>query len=355
MNIFSIDIITEKSNNQAKILSKIYSPKLFVKYLLILIFSSLLLIACINFTVDPLYNWSLSKNIDFKRRDFDERTQKTNYLANINNNYNAILLGNSRSTYIDTTKFNLGVDIYNYSVNAMSVFEYEQVILNFIELTGKEPEKILIGIDPFDFKGDNPNRLKVILKETKSASLKVKNLFSLDIFIFSLKSIIKTIKVNFNSRDRKERYYDNFLRKGSADKNNISNKKYIELNEKVIPYIIDYELFDEYNKLKNKFKNSEFIVYCLPFHKELIESWSKNIDFHSKKENFINNLINIFGKIYYFDYISQHNSSYLNYYDIYHFYPNLGNNIVNKINDLYLNKKTNFGMILDVKHELYKR
>ena len=338
--------------------NKKINPKKFIKNILVIVGILLFFISTINFIVDPLYYWKITKKIDFKRRDFDERVQKTNYLANIDNNYNAVLLGNSRSTYIDTKKFNLGVNIYNYSVNAMSVYEYEQVILNFIELTGKEPEKILIGIDPFDFKGDNTNRLKYILEETKDNTLKYKNLFSSDVFLFSIKSIIKTIKTKFDYYDRKQRYYDNNLTKGNNLENRISNKKYISIKKDKNLYKVDKNLFKEYERLKNKFSNSEFIIYCLPFHKDLIQNWKKDKLFNEKNKYFLENITSIFEKVYYFNYINNYNSSYSNYYDKYHFYPYLGNILASKISDLYNNKKSDFGYILnkeDIERKKYSK
>ena len=61
-----------------------------MKTILLLVF----LVCGINFFIDPLYTWQGNGKINLKRKDFDERIQKTNFLANINNNYDAILLVN---------------------------------------------------------------------------------------------------------------------------------------------------------------------------------------------------------------------------------------------------------------------
>ena len=321
--------------------------KLFVKRIMKTILLLVFLVCGINFFIDPLYTWQGNGKINLKRKDFDERIQKTNFLANINNNYDAILLGNSRSTYLDSSRFNLGVNIYNYSVNAMSIYEYDQVILNFIELTGNEPKVILIGIDPFDFPGNKTNSLKEILDNRNDLIQKTRNLLSLDMFKFSLETIIKTFQVDFNVEDRKQRYYDNNLIKGSTSQNIISNEKYIKTNSNNLIYDVDFSLFEEYRKLKEKYKNSKFIVYCLPFHKDLIEDWQKDNKFYEKNEKFIYKLLDIFHEVYYFNYMSSYNSSYFDYYDTYYFYPYLGNIIVDNINELYVNKKADFGYIIN--------
>ena len=330
-----------------KLRDRKFSSIQFVKFGLRSIFLILVIIATINFLVDPYYQWGYFKVIDLKRKDFDERIQKTNYLANINNNYNAILLGNSRSTYLDVRKFDLGVNIFNSAVNAMSIYEYDQLITNFIKLTGKDPEIILIGIDHHNFKGDNPKRLETILEELTSNSLKLKNLLSLDIFRFSLETIEKTIRVKLNLKDLKQRYYNNQLVKGNDKENFISNEKYIKDNSTINEYIVQNELLEEYKRLKNKYSKSKFIIYCLPFHKDLLDSWIYDIHFYDKNQQFISNLIDIFGEVYYFNYISKYNSSYTNYYDKYHFYPFLGNILIDNFNNLQKNRITEWGYLLN--------
>ena len=311
------------------------------------IFLTSLIICTTNFLVDPFYEWSIGKTINFKRKDYDERIQKTNYLANINSNYNALLLGNSRSTYLDVRKFDLGVNIFNYSVNAMSIYEYDQLIHNFVQLTGEETKVILMGIDPHNLKGDKIEKLKIILDESTSKIKKIKNLLSIDMFRFSLETIAKTIQVELQLKDRKQRYYDNQLIKGNERQNIVSNEKYIKIENEDITYNVDFTLLEEYRKLKNKYPNSKFIIYFLPFHGELITKWETDLNFDEKNRKFISEIINIFGEIYYFNYKNEYNSSFTNYYDTYHFYPYFGDIIINNMNKLYLDKKSNLGYLLN--------
>lgn len=45
--------------------------------------------------------------------------------------------------------------------------------------------------------------------------------------------------------------------------------------------------------------------------------------------------------------INEYNSSFTNYYDTYHFYPYFGDIIINNMNKLYLDKKSNLGYLLN--------
>lgn len=299
-----------------------------------------------NFFVDPSYQWFSNKFINFKRKSFDERVMKTNYLANINNNYNALLIGNSRSTYLDARNFDLNVSIFNYSVGAMSVYEYESVIENFTQLTGKEPKVILIGIDPYNYKGDETGKFKNLLHQSSSNIHKFKSLISIDTFKFSLIAIRNTIREKFKLKNRKQSFYDNNLVKGNNRQNTFSNQKYIQVSEKT-SYKVDFELLNEYRRLKNKYTHIKFIVYCLPYHADLIKQWKTDVDFYEKTENYIKGLIDIFDSIYYFNYINKYNITYTNFYDPTHFYPYLGNTIIKQINHLYYHKKTDFGYLVN--------
>lgn len=317
----------------------------FVKFTLVYIFFITLFVISINFIVDPLYNWGVLKTFDFKKPDFDERIQKTNYLSNIDNNYDAVLIGNSRSTYLNTKDFDLGVRVFNYSVNAMSVYEYEQVLQNFIKLTGTTPKMVLIGVDPFNFSGQDIEMLRMALNSSRELSSRVKNLLSFDVLDFSVQTIIKTIYVELNKKDRKQRYYDNTLVKGNYSRNTISNEKYVKDFSSV--QNMDYNILEEYKRLKEKYANIQFLVYCLPFHADLINDLEKNKDFKAEREKFILELVNIFGQVYYFNYINEYNSLYLDFYDSFHFYPYLGQIIIKNINNLSKNKKSEYGFLID--------
>lgn len=327
-------------------LLKKINPDRFTKKALKSILLLLIAVLVTNLFVDPSYQWFSNKFINFKRKSFDERVIKTNYLANINNNYDALLIGNSRSTYLDARNFDLNVSIFNYSVGAMSVYEYEDVIENFIELTGKEPKVILIGIDPYNYKGDEIGKLKNLLHESTSYIHKIKSLLSIDTFKFSLIAIRNTVQEKFRLKNRKQSYYDNDLVKGNKRQNTFSNQRYIKVSENA-PYNVDFELLDEYRRLKNKYHHIKFIVYCLPFHADLIKQMQTDIAFYEKNEKYIKGLIDIFDTIYYFNYVNNHNITYTNFYDPVHFYPYLGDIIIEGFNNLYHHKQANFGYLIN--------
>ncbi|KIM07797.1 MAG: hypothetical protein KU29_06060 [Sulfurovum sp. FS06-10] len=206
------------------------SSRKFVHLIISTLAAILVIVMVTNFIVDPLYTFKQTKEISINHKDFNERLQKTNYLKYIDNHFDALLIGNSRVTYINANNFNIGYKIFNYSVNALSPLEYETVIDTFILLTGHTPKIIIIGVDLFTIDLEtHAKEFEKILKNQTDPLYRYKNLISFDTFLHSFKNILSTIQLSNGVPDRKQRFYNRYLEKGLNAKNVISNKEYIEL------------------------------------------------------------------------------------------------------------------------------
>lgn len=328
----------------------------FIKYYLLYTIFILCMVVVINFVIDPLYTFKHTSHGNIKHIDFDERVQKTNYLAYINNDFDAILLGNSRSTYIKTNNLKIGYKIFNYSVSAMEINEFEATIDNFISITNKEPKVIILGIDLFQLAQHNNNsrsiQIKEALKNIQDPFYQYRNLLSFDNLIFSLKNIKLSIKLKYHNYDRKQRFYDGNMVKGYAQQNLIPHTEniYEMKNTQFIP--LDNSTIKQLEKLKLKYTHSKFIIFAPPIHASLYNEWMQNDHFMDAQKKGLRNLVNIFGEIYHFFYIHPLLESDLNFYDAFHFYPFLGEFITQKINNPSLQQ--NFGIILNKENiELY--
>lgn len=321
--------------------------KRFVKSFFTVLILSTAFIATVNFIVDPLWTFKTTQNIDIKQKDFNERIQKTNYLAFKDNNFNAVLLGNSRVTYIDQNDFDLGFKIYNYAVNAMPLSEYEAVIDNFIKLTNNEPELIILGVEPFNLGENNQEVLKEAFLNTTDISYRFKRLVSMDTFWFSCKNLYLTFKLNSGKIDRKQRYYNKTLEKGTKLQNNVSNKNFIEIDSVSKVDFLNEKSFDIYKKLKQKYSNSEFIIFTMPVHSTVFNQWIKDEKFIKDYSVWLKGLVATFGKVTHFLYDSSVSESYYNFFDPFHFYPNVGKKIAQKVSygDNF-SKNDTFGIIL---------
>lgn len=172
----------------------------FLSVVILSVMSIIGIIAVVNYTIDPLRTFSHSNVLNNKQVDFDERQQKTNYLYFVNHDFDSILIGSSRTTYIDQTLFK-NEKVFNYAANGMSPYEYDKFISNFIAVTGHSPKKIYIGLDFF---GTNiyENQMykergldREFLNETMRSGYRYKKLLNIKLFKYSIKNIRQNMKV----------------------------------------------------------------------------------------------------------------------------------------------------------------
>ena len=77
--------------------------------------------------IDPLWLFGTSHKYNDVQVAFNERQQKMNHIYYQPFEYDTLLLGSSRSTYINQHDFE-GMDVYNFAVSNISVREYNAFI-----------------------------------------------------------------------------------------------------------------------------------------------------------------------------------------------------------------------------------
>lgn len=322
------------------------------------IFSISIPIALLNYFIDPLWTFSHTNFFNAKQRDFNERHQKSNYLFfNRMQNYNGILLGSSRSTFIQQTDFK-GMDIFNYAMNSMWPFEYEHYINFAKNIKGKDLDYIIIGADfygtmnPIDLNFKEP---AYYLTQTQSSFYRYKMLFNLDI----LQQSLKTIKLNILNKSKI--FYDRNVIKYQLTVNNSEFIKRYTTN--IIrhtstftdsKYVYNNNYIDILKKIKSQNPNSKFIVFTSPISADLFASIMLYTNRLNEYHQWLNNLIDIFGEVYCFMGINSITINLNNYPDDDHFYPYIGGYIANKLS-LYPNEQipNDFGILLNKSNITY--
>lgn len=103
-------------------------------------------IAAANALMDPLWLFPYEHPLNRVQREFDERAQKTNWLAARAGRFDAVLLGSSRSTYINQNDF-APLSLFNYAVNAMWPRDYRAFLDHVTAVNGRPPELVVLGVD----------------------------------------------------------------------------------------------------------------------------------------------------------------------------------------------------------------
>jgi hypothetical protein len=313
-------------------------------FLILIIFLFIVnIVAFINYIIDPMWIFNSIKIEKLRKLDFDERQQKTNYLYFKNNNYNNVILGSSRTTYLNKNQFNkkLG-DTFNYACNAMSPYEFDKFLEYFTKLTKNEPKNIILGLDFFGINKKTNHQFsnKDYMSRTKQLFYKTEMLYNLKVLKFSLKNIRKSFKT-------KKAYYDINQIKHIPVKNKELLKIQIHHTLKHFkPFDYDEDMYNYLYKLKQKYKNSRFIVFtpAITFD-QLILNHKDGLDQYYFR--WLKQLVEIYGEVYHFMYISDFTKNITNFYDANHFHDKTGIVLAKDIVNGLESKKMNFGIILN--------
>lgn len=108
-------------------------------------------------------------------------------------------------------------------------------------------------------------------------------------------------------------------------------------------YIWDDDYINRIKQLKINNPNTKFIIFTSPISAELLYSIIKNADKMNEYKRWLFETVLVFEEIYHFMYFNKITTNLKNYSDSSHYYPFVGEKIVNEI--LYNNQK--FGIKLN--------
>lgn len=334
-----------------------------------LFFLTLVPLVAFNYAIDPLWTFR-SNHVWNDRQDvINERQQKTNRIFFQPFSYDTILLGSSRSTYVDQHQFK-SMNVYNYSVSNMSIREYD-TFLAFAEEHSTEPvQRVILGLDFFKSsiqESSQPYSLTNYEKQFEDPLYRVKNLLSFD----TLKYSIQNARMSISNEVSLERVYD---RENRADAKKISQQ---ELDENTAHKIERFKQefygshyvynprYKEFLTIFNKrHPDVEKIVYTTPISMELFDALVETGHL-SDYEQWLRDLVDLYGGVYNFMYPNEVTNDLTNYFDGHHFYPETGTKIAKRIDagpdggdhsfGVYVTKENIDEHLQDIRRALSKR
>ncbi|MBA9026705.1 hypothetical protein [Peribacillus huizhouensis] len=285
--------------------------------------------------IDPMWTFGHKNTYNDVQTVIDERQQKPNAMHFQPFDYDTLLLGSSRSTYINQHDFK-GMKVYNFSASNLSVREYAPFLEYATKQNGKQFKRVIIGMDFFKTSKSessfNGNLDKYI--ETLNEPLyRYKNLLSYDLLKYSY----ETYKMSKNNVPMEERTYN---RDNVANAMRVDSKLTIEQTKEKIEKFRDefYGSSYDYNpnikqvllNLKAAYPNTEFIIFMTPIStplfKELVDQGL--LPYY---ERWLTEVIDVFGGVYNFMYPNTVTNDINNYFDGHHFYPEIGTLIAHRI------------------------
>lgn len=310
--------------------------KRWINLFIIFSFLVMLLTISINYIIDPLWTFSHSNKFNNVQDGFDERQQKSNFIFNNGlKNFDGILLGSSRTTFINQNSFK-NMRIYNYSFNAMKPNEYKDYINFAKKCKGKDFKYIIIGLDFF-----GTNLLsEVKIKEPNYYISKTQNLFYKYKMLLSFSTLKKSLKNIRNSLFDEKLFYD---------RNNVKYQSVVSENERIkkfsmnmisqpsnfddSKYIYNNEYINILKELKNENPNTKFIIFTSAITSDLLISILEDKKRINEYERWLKETLEVFGQINHFMTINSITKNLNNYPDADHAYPNIVSLIAQKISE----------------------
>ncbi len=301
---------------------------------LTIILLPLLMVGGLNFFIDPLWNFGHAHRFNKIQMSFDERQQKTNGVHFGNNNYDTLILGSSRTTYMNQYDL-VGYRAYNYALSIMLMEEYNDYVEYAKLKNGHDFDYIVIGLDFFvsnkNLKLENEFRPpSYYIDKSNEFAYRYKTLLSRDVLQYSLK--------NFEASQRgipQTFAYDRRNVK-TLNKTNESEKE-ARINTNLDRYknliYANYEYRDVkqiLSSMKAENPNTKFIVFTTPVAQPL---WDLMVDqgLLPYYEQWLRDSVEVFGQVYNFNYPNSITNDLSNYYDASHVYPEIETIIAHKI------------------------
>ena len=286
-----------------------------------------------NYYIDPLWCFSHSNQYNSIQMPFDERQQKTNQVRFAPFDYNTLLLGSSRVTYINQHDFT-GHKTYNYAVSLMDLQDYYDFIEYAKVRHGGEFDCIILGMDFYSTNRNMTNNkarpAHYYIDRSGEFAYRFKTLLSRDVFKYSWQ--------NYRNSTR------GVPMDGAYDRNNIKNLTLISAETKapkikanqdkyrnVVYADYVYEDVPEIlTRIKEANPHTRFMVFTTP------ESWplfEVMVDegLFSYYKKWLTDMVDVFGGVYNFNYPNAVTLDLDKYYDASHIYPATGTLLAHRL------------------------
>lgn len=327
------------------------SSKKFIAVVSVFTFLMVGVVGGVNYVIDPLWAFSHQNKFNQIQIGFDERQQKTNKIYfDRSINYNGILLGSSRATFINQNYFNKNMKIFNYASSSMLPFEYKGYIDFAKKTRGKDLDYVIIGVDFFG--SDTPKDIKFekpefYIKNTILPFYRYSSILSIELFLKSIKNIKKmnAQSENFYSRDNvKTKTKPSEAKRIKAFERNLKRHT-DELSGSKYTYNEDY--FNILKTIKQENHKTKFIIFTSPVTADLISSILIKGNNFENHRRWLTETVEVFGEVYDFCGVNSITINVYNYPDDDHYYPSIGKLISHKISGVEDNNIPNdFGVLV---------
>jgi hypothetical protein len=313
----------------------------------------LMLVAAVNYFMDPLWCFDVSHRYNQVQTEISERRQKTNHITFTEFDYRGLLIGASRSAFISQYSFK-DLPTYNYSLNAMSITEMPHYIAYAKKRNGKPFAYLFLALD-FEKAGETRQSIQAITKpeeyirESTSLFHRAKVLLSFDTLTYSIR--------NFqNYRRGTSRWYDrsnvqHIKRFTREELEQIYYGHMILYTDEKTSWYRTFRYLDEYadilRKIRQENEESTIIPFVPPAAVPVMEMIVR-CNLLDDYERWLSEIVDVFGGVYVFMYPHEITRDYYtHFFDPSHAYPEIGDVIADVIYNNRMKQDAAYGLYID--------
>lgn len=291
---------------------------------LILILLPLAGLAGFNYYIDPLWNFRHANACNYIQKSFDERQQKTNLVHAGHFDYDTLLLGSSRVTFINQYEFP-GYHVFNYSVSNMTLEEYDPYIEFAKKQRGQDFDTILLGLDFFTTSRNIEKTFhepSYYINNTEEFGYRYKTLLSLDVLEYAKTNYAWSkagVAINF-AYDRCN--VKTLMRSNEAEQ----EKRFVSTLQKYRKDLYSNYEYENVREILQTIRehnpNSRIIVFTTPVAEPLYQAMVE-AGLLPYYEQWLRDIVAVYGSVYHFMDLNTITLDRSNFYDPSHLYPDI--------------------------------
>ena len=294
-------------------------------------------VAACNALIDPLWFFPHAHRLNRVQPGFDERAQKTNWLQAHRGQFNAVLFGSSRSTYIDQHDF-APWRMFNHAVNAMWPREYQDYLDHFTAVNNRAPDLVVIGVDFFGSAHNLVGKWRepgTYLQKSGDPAYMLSSLLSVQLLQRSLR--ITALSLGLVRPLEELDYYDrhnvrHFMKSITSEYR--SEEILQDLQEFHSMVYADYSYNEDlpriWKRLRDTYPQTRFLVFTTPIAEPmfaLLVREGRLPDY----ERWLADLTAAFGEVWDFMGLNSITTDLSQYRDAQHFHPRIGTLIADRL------------------------
>lgn len=285
-----------------------------------------------NYWIDPLWNFSHKHEYNDYQLGFDERQLKTNFINSREFEYDSLIIGTSRVTYMDASKFERET-VFNYSLSSLYIDEYLPYIQYAAEKNGEDFDTIFMELYQGSYLDGMVNEFNdpdFYFEKSGEPFYKIKSLFSYNTLESSMdnydiskanyfsgprsynrENVTRTTYPNDNVEEMLTNFATNFEKRAATNP--------VKYSDVYKDYLLD---------LKKTYPNTKFVVFTDPMPYERLVVTLSNREQREAFEQWYREMVDVFGEVYSFQGETPITTNSDYFFDTHHYYPIVGDMMI---------------------------